>query len=324
MTCKSLAVNTTAQTVLTLLLLAHPVPVRAQQEAGPDPQVAPAQLHNSLDLEELETLPPGSIDPLLNPDSAGVKRRPAAKLEPSTLAATGLPAVTLLPGRTYEVRDPSNKIAYTYSMSSDPSAYRLINISVATQKSGKINIIRKVIAIDEMADHPARYTAERLVNVEPNAKSLVDTIVDVAGFVLDVLGKVCNGAEDFVKVLAKYRDHAPAWLRPSIDELVSHAPPNWTGKEVTKLVMPGGAHPLTQRLIAEVIRLFGKDYAARDRALLEIAATHLVVTGQAKDSPSRPYTAERALMLEHTVGMARMRDTRWAQALASAITAQYR
>ena len=90
------------------------------------------------------------------------------------------------------------------------------------------------------------------------------------------------------------------------------------------MLLPGGAHPLTQRFIAELVRVYGNDVNARDKALEVLSSSHLIVTGQADDSPNPPYVAEKALLIEHTAGMGQLRDTRWAQALAAAINAQYR
>jgi hypothetical protein len=226
----------------------------------------------------------------------------------------------VLAGRSQEKRDASGKYAFGYGMAKDSLGNKAVFYSVSYQSAGKITTTRKMLALDEMADQPARYAAE----ASASGSLSFSVIGDVLGWVVDLLGKVCNSAEDFVKALAKFRPYAPSWLQPTIDAIIAEAPPSWTGKEITKILMPGGANLSTQRLTAEIVRAYGKDYAARDNALLQIAATHLIVTGQASNSPNPPYTAETALMLEHTAGMDITKDPRWAQALAAAMTAQVR
>lgn len=270
----------------------------------------------------LELLPDTPIDPMLFP--RGEPHSPhggrGAELAAATISVD--PGFTVLPGRAFEKRDPTGRYAFAWGMATDKSGNKAVFYSSSTQVAGKTKTIRKMLPLDDLSDQPARYAAE--ASQTPGFKSLSSFFGDIGGWVVEMIGKACQATEDFVKALSKFRPYAPGWLQPTIDAIVQHAPPSWTGKEITKILMPGGANLSTQRLVAEIVVAYGKDYAARDLALENIAASHLIVTGQASNSPNPPYTAEMALMLELTAGMDITKDPRWAPALAAAINAQLR
>jgi hypothetical protein len=276
--------------------------------------------------DKLEPLPPGPIDTLLFPDSRGSRNFPA-RPDADALSPHAVMTVdsgyAVLPNRSYEKRDPTGKYEFDYAMAKDKDGNKAVFYSVSTQISGKIATIRKMLPLDEIADQPERYAAETVADQLPGAK-ILSIFGDIGGWVVQFFGSICGATEDFVKALQKFEPYAPSWLQPTLSAIIAKAPSSWIGTQTTKMLMPGGANLSTQRLIAELVMLYGADVTARDEALNQIASTHLIITGQAANSPNPPYTAEMALMLEHTVGMDLTKDPRWAPALAAAISAQSR